>query len=106
MKTCMEHFLFQWGGTGGGRNWGGKRYQRADLHTCRTEFVVVVVVVVCVCILMVLERVIGMLIDSTSSQVSAMSSQKSKVDAEPATTRDANPDRTIILEQNWTVYKK
>ena len=55
---------------------------------------------------MVLERVIGMLIDSTSSQVSAMSSQKSKVDAEPATTRDANPDRTIILEQNWTVYKK
>ena len=55
---------------------------------------------------MVLERVMGMLIDSTSSLVSAMASQKSKVDAEPATTRDANPDRTIILERNWTVYKK
>ena len=92
----MEHFVLQWGGTWGGVDWGGKRYQRADLHTYRIK----------IYFLMVLERVMGMLIESTSSLVSAMASLKSKVDAEPATTRDVNPDRTIILERNWTVYKK
>ena len=93
----MEDFVLQWGGTRGGGDWGGKRHQRADLHTYRIKMDF---------FLMVLERVIGLLIDSTSSLVSAMASQKSKVDAEPATTRDANSDRTIILERNWTVYKK
>ena len=92
----MEHFVLHLGGTWGGGDWGGKLHQRTDLHTYRIK----------IYFLMVLERVMGMLIDSTSSLVSAMASQKSKVDAEPATTRDANPDRTIILERNWTVYKK
>ena len=92
----MEHFVLHWGGTWGGGNWDGKRHQRHP-HIGQRFFDF---------FLMVLERVMGMLIDSTSLLVSAMASQKSKVDAEPATTRDANPDRTIILERNWTVYKK